>query len=73
VVANKVTHIINTSAKQIQNHWEPIGVIYLAYFWLDQENQILFDAQDETTNQIYDFIEDALIKAESILIHSVRG
>lgn len=26
VVANKVTQIINCAAKQIPNHWEPIGV-----------------------------------------------
>jgi hypothetical protein len=31
VVANKVTHIINTCARQIPNHWEPIGVTYLTY------------------------------------------
>ena len=35
VVANKVTHIINCAGKQIQNHWEPIGVAYLTFFWLD--------------------------------------
>jgi hypothetical protein len=35
VVANKVTHIINCAGRQIQNHWEPIGVAYLTFFWLD--------------------------------------
>ena len=40
VVANKVTHIINCAGKQIQNHWEPIGVAYLTFFWLDQDNQV---------------------------------
>lgn len=33
----------------------------------------MFDAKDETTNQIFDFIEEALNKAESVLVHSVRG
>jgi len=39
-VANKVTHIINCAGKQIPNHWEPIGVAYLTFFWLDQDNQV---------------------------------
>lgn len=73
VVANKVTHIINCAGKQIPNHWEPIGVVYLTYYWLDQENQTLFDVKDQTANQIYDFVEDALTKSESVLVHSVRG
>ena len=38
VVANKVTHIINCAGKQIPNHWEPIGVAYLTFFWLDKDN-----------------------------------
>lgn len=42
VVANKVTHIINCAGKQIQNHWEPIGVAYLTFFWLDQDNQVSY-------------------------------
>jgi len=40
VVANKVTHIINCAGKQIENHWERIGVAYLTFFWLDQDNQV---------------------------------
>lgn len=39
-MANKVTHIINCAGTQIQNHWEPIGVAYLKFFWLDQDNQV---------------------------------
>ncbi|CDW80148.1 dual specificity catalytic domain containing protein [Stylonychia lemnae] len=73
VVANKVTHIVNCAGKQVPNHWEPIGVAYMTFYWLDQENQILFDPSDETTNKIYDFIDGALGNAESVLVHSVRG
>lgn len=43
VVNNKVTHIINCSGRQIPNHWEPIGVAYLTFYWLDVDNQVLFD------------------------------
>ena len=40
VVANKVTHIINCAGRQVPNHWEPIGVQYLTYYWLDQDTQV---------------------------------
>ena len=43
VMANKVTHVINCAGRQVPNHWEAIGVVYLKFNWLDQENQVLFD------------------------------
>jgi NAD dependent epimerase/dehydratase family enzyme len=73
VVANKVTHVINCAGKQVANHWESIGVVYLTFFWMDSENQVLFDSQDKTTRQIFEFVESAAKKSESILVHSVRG
>ena len=78
-MANKVTHVINCAGRQVPNHWEAIGVVYLKFNWLDQENQVLFDVpnakgQPETlTNQIFEFIEAAMKKTESVLVHSVRG
>lgn len=36
VVANKVTRVINCAGRQIPNHWEPIGVIYMTFFWGDE-------------------------------------
>ena len=38
VVANKVTRVINCSGRQIPNHWEPIGVIYMTFFWGEEGN-----------------------------------
>lgn len=73
MVANKVTHIVNCAGKQIGNFWESIGIVYLTFFWQDSENQTLFDKHDKTTKQIYDFIEAAARKSESILVHSVKG
>jgi len=73
VVANKVTHIINCAGKQIPNHWEPIGVAYLTFFWLDQDNQVVLDSKDEASNAIFDFIEEAAQSTESVLVHSIRG
>mmetsp|Transcript_66114 Transcript_66114/g.158165 ORF Transcript_66114/g.158165 Transcript_66114/m.158165 type:complete len:632 (+) Transcript_66114:103-1998(+) len=73
VVANKVTRVINCSGNQVPNHWEPIGVVYLTYYFADVETQIILDQRDVVANEIFRFIEDALEGAESVLIHSVRG
>ena len=40
VVANKVTHIINCCGRNVPNHWESLGVVYLTYYWVDNENQV---------------------------------
>lgn len=68
-----MTHVVNCSGKQIGNFWESIGVVYLTFFWQDNENQLLFDRQDKTTKQIFEFIETAARKSESVLVHSVKG
>lgn len=73
VVANKVSKIINCSGKQIQNQWTNIGVQYLTYRWVDEENQVLFDMTDKTTNEIFNFIDESMNQYESVLVHSVRG
>ena len=73
VVANKVTRVINCAGREIPNHWEPIGVQYLTFYWLDQEDQIIFDSAGEVANQCYEFIEGALEEAKSVLVTSVRG
>lgn len=76
-MANKVSHVINCAGRQIPNHWEAIGVVYLKFNWLDQENQSLFDHKqggaENTTKEIFEFIESAMKKTESVLVHSVRG
>ena len=73
VVANKVTHIINCCGRQVPNHWESIGVVYLTYYWVDNDNQIILDNKDVVGSECFHFMEEALQNAESILIHSVRG
>ena len=40
---------------------------------MDQETQVIFDSRDQVAKDIYDFIERAVKKTESVLIHSVRG
>lgn len=73
VITNKVTHIINTSGLQIRNYWESIGVKYLTFDWVDQDCQIILDANNNNANKIYNFIEEAYEQGESCLVHSLRG
>jgi len=72
-LANKVTHIINCASKQLRNFWESLGVKYLAFPWLDNDIQVILDTDDKVADQCFDFIEEAMTKGDSILIHSVRG
>jgi protein-tyrosine phosphatase len=73
VVANKVTRIVNCAARQVPNHWEPIGVQYLSFAWFDVENQVILDTGDKAITLIYNFIDSCLDNGESVLVHSVRG
>jgi protein-tyrosine phosphatase len=73
IVTNKVTHIINCAGKQIPNHWEPIGVSYLTLNWMETDYQVLFDAKDEVMNEIFKFMDGAQNRAESLLVHSLKG
>jgi len=34
---------------------------------------VLFDAKDEILNEIFKFIEEAVARGESVLVHSVKG
>lgn len=40
---------------------------------MDQDNQVLFDPEDNITNEILNFIDEALENGESCLVHSIRG
>lgn len=73
VVSNKVSHIVNCAGREIPNHWEPVGIEYLTFYWVDQDNQVLFDPEDNITNEILNFIDEALENGESCLVHSIRG
>lgn len=73
VVANKVSRIVNCAARQVPNHWEPIGITYLSFSWLDSENQLVLDPADKNFSSFNRFIEQGLETGESVLVHSVRG
>ena len=73
IVANKVTHVINCAGSQVPNYFEGRGVVYLTFQWLDREDQLIFDAKDTVTKALFDFVDNARKKFESVLVHSVRG
>ena len=79
-MTNKVTHVINCAGRQIPNHWEPIAVRYLTYYWMDQEhqvscrlNQTILDVSDKVARETFNFIDNAISKGDSVLVHSVNG
>ena len=73
VVANKVTRIINCASLTIANQWEPIGILYLSFRWNDDDAQIILDPQNQNIAQIFQFIEEAVEKIESVLVVSTKG
>lgn len=68
-----MAYVVNCAGKQVPNHWEPIGLKYLTYFWADNDTQIILDEADQTANKCNDFIGGALSKGDSVLVHSVKG
>ena len=73
VIQFKLTHMINSTGKQIINAWETIGIKYLILNWEESQNQNLFDSLDEISNKIFDFIEDSFIRGEGLLVYSLKG
>ena len=73
ILTNKITHIVNTVAHIIPNHWEPLGIKYITYCWNDDESQIILDPKHNTIHFIFTLIEEVLSKGESILVHSEYG
>ncbi|CAD8044326.1 unnamed protein product [Paramecium primaurelia] len=72
IVTNKVSRIINCASKQIPNHWESIGIVYMSFPWLDNDQQVILQ-QDEIINNIMKFVDDALNNGESVIVLSVKG
>ncbi len=45
----------------------------LTFRWYDSKSCTIFDSQGKTVRQIFRFIEGAISKGHSVLVHSVRG
>lgn len=73
VAANKISRIVNCAGREVMNHFESVGVEYLSFNWMDNDAQVIIDSRSSVVNSVSDFIDGALEKGESVLIHSVRG
>lgn len=72
-IANKVNYIINSCGKQCTNHWTAIGIAYLTLNWRDTDDQSILDAKGQNVTKAIRFIETALQKGDSVLVHSMKG
>jgi hypothetical protein len=73
ILANKITHIICCAGRELANCWERSGVKYLTYYWPENGNCVVFDENNSALDEIYVFIEEAIEKGESVLVHSTDG
>lgn len=73
LMEQKVSRVVNCSGYSVPNRWATIGISYLTYKWMDNETQVLLDEGDTVADEIYRFVEEALDRAEGVLIHSARG
>ena len=46
---------------------------YLTYCWQDKETQTILDGKDKVANECCNFINEALNKGDSVLIHSINA
>ena len=65
--------------QSIPNLWEKFGVHYLSVGWTEKETKVyfklpkVFDKSQEAISTIFQFIEEAMEKGESCLVHSING
>ena len=69
IISNKVTHVINTASHEVANHWEPIGVRYLNFYWNESEQFL----DTEALEQSCAWLVEASAAGGGVLVHSVRG
>ena len=70
---NKVNCIVNCSGKEVSNTWSTIGIIYFTFNWKDSPTQLIFGGKSQNFLKSLKFIDTALQKGDSVLVHSVRG
>lgn len=73
LMEQKVSRVVNCCGYSVSNRWATMGIKYQTYKWMDNETQILLDESDSVMDEIYRFVEDALDRAEGVLIHSAKG
>lgn len=72
-MANKVTHIVNCSGKEASSRWSSVGIAYFTLNWRDVDVQTIFSPKAQGIAKAIAFIDSALQKGNSVLVHSIRG
>mmetsp|Transcript_38775 Transcript_38775/g.89354 ORF Transcript_38775/g.89354 Transcript_38775/m.89354 type:complete len:169 (+) Transcript_38775:45-551(+) len=67
-----ITYFINCAGHQIPNFNED-RCPHMTFFWDDEDDFQLFDKQGVVVEQIVSFIDEALLKGETVLIYSMQG
>ncbi|CAB1099040.1 unnamed protein product [Ectocarpus sp. CCAP 1310/34] len=70
---NKITFVINCAGRQLPNLWEQHGLHYLTFPWTSDPDCTLFDGGNVVIEQITNFIDEAVEKGDSVLVHSLDG
>ncbi|KAL4464127.1 hypothetical protein ABPG74_006064 [Tetrahymena malaccensis] len=73
LVSNKITCIVNCAASQIKPINLNLGIKFISFDWLDNDDQIIIDENNENISLIYEFMSRAYENCESVLVCSVRG
>ncbi|EAS07396.2 dual specificity phosphatase domain protein (macronuclear) [Tetrahymena thermophila SB210] len=73
LVSNKITCIVNCAASQIKPINLNLGIKFISFDWLDNDDQIIIDDNNENMSLIYEFMSRAYENCESVLVCSVRG
>lgn len=71
---NKISNLINLSGKEVKNHWESYGLVYLTYNWEDNSSyRLLSGAGDPILQELLEFIDVSLSHGISVLLFSTKG
>jgi hypothetical protein len=70
---NQVSGIVNCAGRSVPNSWETLGIRYITFDWFDNDSQIILEKGSSLVDQVTDFIEITVDRAESVLVHSVYG
>eukprot|EP00927_Polykrikos_kofoidii_P034047 TRINITY_DN28877_c0_g1_i1.p1 TRINITY_DN28877_c0_g1~~TRINITY_DN28877_c0_g1_i1.p1 ORF type:complete len:549 (+),score=67.73 TRINITY_DN28877_c0_g1_i1:213-1859(+) len=70
---NQVSKVVNCAGFSIPNLWRSLGVAYLTYDWVDEDDQLILDRDDVVINEIFRCIEDGSNRGESTVVFSVNG
>lgn len=71
---NKISNLVNLSAKEVHNAWAAHGLVYLSYNWDDRPDYKLFSGHDDPLlTDIVEFVDVSISHGISVLLFSRNG